>query len=486
MIVDELKKSLYLASFQGKLSTHNSMDSDVEESLNKIIMKKRIDNKEIKKRKINDEYIEIYKIPSTWKWVKLGYICDVIRGLTFSSSCKVKKNNTILVLRGGNIDSKTEELIYDDNIYVDSSIPNSNQFLQLGDILVVASSGTKTSVGKSSLIHEISNNVSFGGFMIVIRSYAEVANPKYISYQIKMYRNKIINSTNGYISNITNEILNNLMIPLPPIEEQQRIVDKIEELFAKLDELKPIEEELNKLKYRFPNDMKKSILKSAIEGNLTIQNKNESSIDLVNKALNQKNIAVQNKESRITYKKEKLIPLKFKIPNNWSKVCIGMISDISSGGTPARTNSSYWNGNIPWLKIGDLNKKYISECSEYITEDGLNNSSAKWFEPGTILYTIFATIGTVGILNIRATTNQAIAGIKLFGDINNEYFYYVCLALKDVLASEGRGCAQLNINQEILSNVEIPIPPLAEQQRIVDKLEQLLPLCDDIEKIVNQ
>ena len=163
-----------------------------------------------------------------------------------------------------------------------------------------------------------------------------------------------------------------------------------------------------------------------------------------------------------------------------------MISDISSGGTPARTNSAYWNGSIPWLKIGDLSGKNISSCSEYITEEGLKNSSAKWFESGTVLYTIFATIGNVGILNFRATTNQAIAGIKLFGNINKEYFYYVCLALKDILISEGRGCAQLNINQEILSNVEIPIPPLEEQQRIVDKIEQLLPLCDDIEKIINE
>ena len=154
----------------------------------------------------------------------------MIRGLTFSSSYKEQNENTILVLRGGNIDSKTEQLIFDDNIYVDKSIPNTNQYLCSGDTLIVASSGTKTSVGKSAYISEIDDNISFGGFMMVVRPYSEIANPKYISYQIKMYRNKIINDTNGYISNITNEILNNLMIPLPPIEEQQRIVEKLEQL----------------------------------------------------------------------------------------------------------------------------------------------------------------------------------------------------------------------------------------------------------------
>ena len=136
------------------------------------------------------------------------------------------------------------------------------------------------------------------------------------------------------------------------------------------------------------------------------------------------------------------------------------------------------------MKIGDISSKYVDSCSEYITEEGLNNSSAKIFEKGTILYTIFATIGNVGILNFEASTNQAIAGIKLFGDFNIEYIYYVCLALKDVLMKKGRGCAQLNINQEILNNVEIPIPPLEEQKRIVQKLDEILPLLsksNDIE-----
>ena len=486
MISDDLRKAIYLSAFKVNLSVQKEDDSSVDKSLNILLTSRNIDKKEIKKRKINDEFCPDYDIPATWKWVKMGLLCDVIRGLIFSNSYLEKKDNNILVLRGGNIDSKSEKLIFTDNIYVDKNIPNSNQYLHVGDSLIVASSGTKTSVGKSAFIDEIDSNVSFGGFMMVVRPYSEIINPRYLSYNIKVYRNKIINNTNGYISNITNSILNNLLIPLPPIEEQQRIVDKIEELFLKLEEVKPIEEELKLIKNKFPNDMKKSILKSAIEGKLTIQNKNESSENLIKMAMEQKSNAVRKKESRITYKKEKIIPLKFDIPENWSKVCIGMISDISSGGTPARTNSAYWNGSIPWLKIGDLSGKNISSCSEYITEDGLKNSSAKWFEPGTILYTIFATIGNVGILNFRATTNQAIAGIKLFGDINKEYFYYVCLALKDILISEGRGCAQLNINQEILSNVEIPIPPLEEQQRIIDKLEQLLPLCDDIEKLVNE
>ena len=226
----EMKKSLYLAGFKGKLSNSLFSDTNVEQLLSKVIGDRNIDAKEIKRRKISSDFTEPYQLPETWKWIKLGYLCDVIRGLTFSSSYKEQLENTVLVLRGGNIDSKTEHLIFEDNIFVDKNIPNYNQYLSIGDTLIVASSGTKTSVGKSAYINEIGENISFGGFMMVVRPYKEIVNPKYISYQIKMYRNKIINDTNGYISNITNEILNNLLIPLPPIEEQQRIVEKLEQL----------------------------------------------------------------------------------------------------------------------------------------------------------------------------------------------------------------------------------------------------------------
>ena len=131
------------------------------------------------------------------------------------------------MLRGGNINGKTELLEFSDNIYVDKNIPNYSQYLKVGDTLIVASSGTKSSVGKSCYITEVPEDTSFGGFMMVVRPLTCI-NSKYISYQIKRYRQKIINDTIGYISNITNSILGDLLIPLPPIEEQQRIVDKLE------------------------------------------------------------------------------------------------------------------------------------------------------------------------------------------------------------------------------------------------------------------
>ncbi|MCJ0568334.1 restriction endonuclease subunit S, partial [Enterococcus cecorum] len=120
---------------------------------------------------------------------------------------------------------------------------------------------------------------------------------------------------------------------------------------------------------------------------------------------------------------------------------LGEICHIVSGGTPSRSNLEYWdNGNIPWIKIGDIKGKYINSASEFITRVGLDNSSAKLLKKGTILYTIFATLGEVGILDFDACTNQAIAGITIKEDINvlPDYLYY-CYLYKTDAADELEG-----------------------------------------------
>ena len=157
------------------------------------------------------------------------------------------------------------------------------------------------------------------------------------------------------------------------------------------------------------------------------------------------------------------------------KVKLSSICNIASGGTPARSNSSYWkNGTIPWVKIGDITDKFLSQTSEHITQEGLNTSSAKLFSKGTILYTIFATLGEVAILNIDATTNQAIAGICLNDSrFTIQYLYYYLTSLKDYVNNIGRGVAQNNINLSILKNFEIPLRTLSEQEHIVESLTRV-------------
>ena len=148
---------------------------------------------------------------------------------------------------------------------------------------------------------------------------------------------------------------------------------------------------------------------------------------------------------------------------------------VASGGTPSRSKKEYWDGgDIPWIKIGNIKSKVVSNADEYITEAGLNNSSAKLFKKGTILYTIFATLGEVGILDFDACTNQAIAGISIekTEEITTDYLYYYLKSKQAEVNQIGRGVAQNNINLSILRKFSIPMRDIDEQKTIVDSLNK--------------
>ena len=155
---------------------------------------------------------------------------------------------------------------------------------------------------------------------------------------------------------------------------------------------------------------------------------------------------------------------------------LGEICDFISGGTPSKSKNEYWkNGNIPWIKISDFKEKYIKFSEEKITKIGLENSSAKILKKGTILYTIFASVGKVAILDIEATTNQAIVGINLKEDnsIDKDFLYYFLSSIENNIKKQARGVAQNNINISILKNINIPILPMSFQKNIVKTLNKL-------------
>lgn len=154
---------------------------------------------------------------------------------------------------------------------------------------------------------------------------------------------------------------------------------------------------------------------------------------------------------------------------------LGEICEIQAGGTPSRNKQEFWvQGNIPWVKIKDINSKYISKVEEHITELGLQFSSAKLFSRGTILYTIFATIGEVAILDIDAATNQAIAGLHLKSEkVLKDYLYFFLLSIKNRVKNDSRGVAQNNINLTYLKNIEVPIVENSIQQEICNNLTKI-------------
>lgn len=173
----------------------------------------------------------------------------------------------------------------------------------------------------------------------------------------------------------------------------------------------------------------------------------------------------------------------FEIPKGWVWTTLGDIGTWQAGGTPSRSNKSYYGGNIPWLKTGDLNDGLITNIPETITEDAVANSSAKINPAGSVLIAMYgATIGKLGILTFPATTNQACCACIEYFAITQHYLFYFLLSHRNMFIAKGGGGAQPNISKEIIVNTAIPLPPLAEQERIVTKIERWFALIDEIEQ----
>ena len=173
----------------------------------------------------------------------------------------------------------------------------------------------------------------------------------------------------------------------------------------------------------------------------------------------------------------------FETPNNWVWTTLGEVGTWQSGGTPSRSNKTYYGGNIPWLKTGDLNDGLISDIPESITEEAVANSSAKINPTGSVLIAMYgATIGKLGILTFPATTNQACCACIEFNAITQLYLFYFLLSQRNEFIAKGGGGAQPNISKEIIVNTFIPLPPLSEQQRIVMEIEKWFALIDQVEQ----
>ena len=156
------------------------------------------------------------------------------------------------------------------------------------------------------------------------------------------------------------------------------------------------------------------------------------------------------------------------------RVKLGDIFEIGSGGTPSKAHPEYYGGNIPWVKTGDLKNEYLYEAEDFITEEGLNNSSAKIYEENTVLIAMYgATIGATSILKMKACTNQACAAFRKNEQVIPEYLYYFLRSKKEKFAKDGVGGAQPNISAGYLKKIEMELPSLDEQKVIVGILDKI-------------
>ena len=414
-----------------------------------------------------------FEVPEGWVWTTLEEICLF---LSRGKSPKYSDTDKTYPVFAQKCNLKEGGISLEQARFLDPSTIckwSEEYKLKTGDVLV-NSTGTGT-VGRTRLFHEgCLKNYPFvvpDSHVSVIRTTSEVKSEfvfAYISSQlIQQYlEDNLAGSTNQkelYIG-----VLSDLSFPLPPLAEQHRIVDEIEKWFSLIDIIENGKSDLQAT----IKQTKSKILDLAIHGKLVPQDPNdEPAIELL-KRINPDFTPCDNGH---------YTQLPFEAPQNWSWTTLGKIGKWQSGSTPNRLNKDYYNGNIPWIKTGDLNNGYITHIPESITEKALNETSVKLNPTGSVLIAMYgATIGKIGILTFPATTNQACCACEVFNGIDKEFLFLFLLSHREEFIKMGGGGAQPNISKEKIINTYIPLPPFAEQKRIVNTVNVLFTKLDDI------
>ena len=479
MLADKLRKSVLQSAIQGKLTEQLATDDKVEDLLQAIKEEKEllIKEKKIKKQKplpeITEEEIP-FEIPENWRWVRLGEISLLNIGLTFKPT-EISNEGTI-VLRSSNI--KNGKIDLSDIVRINKEIPVS-KLAKKNDLLICVRNGSKKLVGKTAIIEN--DNFAFGAFMSICRSKCY----KYLYYYLSspLFRGNFDSVTTTTINQITQTNLKNRIVPLPPLAEQKRIVEKLDNVLANIDELKANEEKLSILQKNFPDKLKKSILQSAIQGNLTEQLATDDKVeDLLQAIKEEKERLIKEKK----IKKQKSLPeiteeeIPFAIPEKWKWVRLGEIGITQTGNTPSRLHSEYIGNDIPFITPKDISDKGVIYNNQGLSE--LGKTVARICNKDTILQVcIGGSIGKTNIVNREVAFNQQINSIYPIFCISRYVFMVMQSAYFMIkMRNKAGGTATPIINRGIWDTILIPLPPLAEQKRIVEKLDKLLA---DIEEL---
>jgi len=380
-----------------------------------------------------------YELPEGWRWVRLEEIAEIIMGQSPPSETYNTEGDGLPFYQGkadfGSISPAPRVFC-----------TSPTKIAEVGDILI----SVRAPVGPVNIANH-KCGIGRGLAAIRVKNSFNI----YVFYWLKYFEDKWVRGGTTFEA-ITKNDLTNHKIPLPfkndqpDLEEQKRIVAKIEELFAKIDRIKELR--------RQAREEAENLLKAALH-------------HVFSKA------------------DEK----------GWRWVKLETIAKTTSGGTPSRSVKEYWeNGTIPWVKSGELEDNVITETEEKITQLGLENSNCKLLPKGILLVAMYgATVGKTAILGIEATTNQAVCAIFPEENIERDFIKYYIMYVRPKLIERSRnlGGAQPNISQEVIKALKIPLPfknnkpDLEEQKRIAayldkiaEKQRKLLELYEQTEK----
>lgn len=489
VLAEDLRQAVLQAALQGRLTEQLETDSNVDEMLKNIQKEKEklIADKKIKKEKplpeIQEEEIP-FDIPESWRWVKVGNICDCGAGATPPRGNKdFYDNGTIPWLKTGEL---TNGYIYrcEEKITYLALEKCSLRLNQKDDILIAMYGAT---IGKLGIVtFPLTTNQACCG----CTPYMGIYN-LYLFYCFMCIKETLIGKAEGGAQpNISREKIRSSLVPVPPIEEQQRIVDKINEIMPKIDEYEKIEKELKALKKAFPENVKSAILQAAMQGNLTEQLENDSKVDelLLNIEKDREdkiNSGLVKNDKRLFTKRVDDEDTSLTIPDSWRSVTLGSILYKLTDGT--HKTPKYVTNGVKFVSVKDMSSgKLDLSSTKFITkeehEELFNRCNP---EKGDML---LSKVGTTGVPAIVDTDEKfslfvSVALLKYNHQFINEKFLYylICSPLVQEQVKENtRGVGNKNWVLDFIAKTVIVLPPIEEQKRIVERLETLLPLCEEL------
>ena len=489
MNAQQLRNSILQEAIEGRLVPQDPNDEPasvllerIREEKKRLVKEGKLKKKDLEEKPINDEE-KPFEIPESWEWVRWGTLSESIQ---YGYNTPAKEKGRIKMVRISDI--QNGEIAWTTTPYCDIDEQDIDAYkLKKNDILFARTGGT---VGKSYLVSEEPQEAIYAGYLIRTR-YSRQLCPQYLKMFMdsSLYWEQLKDGTIATAQpNCNGQKLAKMILPLPPLAEQKRIVAKIEELLPKVEEYGKAQEALDKLNKELPERLKKSILQEAITGRLVPQDPNDEPASvLLDKIRKEKARLV--KEGKLKKKDLEETPISedekpFEIPESWEWVRIGNVGEVVTGGTPSKSESKFYGDEYPFYKPADL-EQGLNTCksADSLSVEGYNHS--RKLQKDSVLVTCIGSIGKSGIIRREGSCNQQInAVIPCNKLIIAEYLYYFITSshFQESMWENSSSTTLAILNKNKFSQLKIALPPFAEQKRIVEKIEEVFKEIDKLKK----
>ena len=519
MTAQQLKNSILQMAVQGKLVPQDPNDEPASVLLERIRAEKErlIKEKKIKREKNpsvifkgadNLPYEKIGKndpvciadeipfdVPESWEWIRLG-------ALTYNHG-QTTPTTEFSYIDIGSIDNQNQKLNTDENIVPSEKAPSrARKIVEYGDILY---STVRPYLHNMCIVDRAFSKMPIAstGFA-VLTCHAEFVNEFLFYYMMAPdfdnYANNTDNAKGVAYPAINDTRLYQALIPVPPVAEQLRIISAFKSILPYIDDYRNAETQLSDLNSSFPEHLKKSILQWAVQGKLVPQDPSDEPAEaLLGRIRVEKQRLI--KEGKIKKDKHESVILRrdnshyekrgseevciddevpFEIPENWAWARLSSFGVFSSGKTPSMSNPQFWNGDIPWVTSKDMKRPVITDSEMHITK--LAASTMQLYPAGTLLLVarsgILKRLLPLCTLGIDSTINQDIKAFKLYDIDISEWLYYGIKAFEPYILKELVKSVTTveSLKFDEFSSMLLPVPPLAEQHRIISAIKAMLNL----------